>query len=170
MLNNDFFFDLTALDDLTRQDGQHLQFSGGSKAASTLDFQEFCQEFAKNGYENVSEWASATHPLEQGHIDAAIIDNIQSGFKDLLSADRSSHNIFSFSDGNDTQVVPDMAPPASSDSNLTAPTFSQPFLAEQADRPGVGLDPYSWMQGTGSLPFGYPTRPLSSTSQKAALA
>ena len=160
MVENDLLFDLSALDNLISQDGQ--QFSG---APSTSDFQEFCQEFAKTGYEKVPEWASATDPLEQGQFDAAITDDRQcfnphSSFKDFVSAEPGFHHMFNFCDSNDTQVVPDMAPSASPDSDLMAPTVGQ--LYRQADMPEIGLDPYSWMQGTGSLPFGYPTRPRSS--------
>ena len=162
------FFDL-AFDDLDLPGAQQYQYPAQSavKAAPSLDFQDFCNEFAKNGYEDlgtVPEW-TAPAPISPGSSqqqDAPASNKVDLKRKDSFEDLGPLESLFSFNFGSDAQVVPDMALGSSGLSNFSLPTVSQPSTVVQAQTPGFRTDPYSWVQGYGCTPFGYPARPRPS--------
>lgn len=166
----DFNFDELAMFDGQQQLGQS---QNAAKAATALDFQDFCNEFSQPDEDlvTVPEWNSSleSNP-QQAYSSADAFDfgfanpkgefDTKDSFEGLAPLDKDLQGLFSFNLGNDAQVVPDMVSGPAHTSDFMLPTVTQPGMTAV---PSQGhSDPYSWVQSMGHMPLGYPARPRPS--------
>ena len=154
----------------------------------TVDFQDFCKDFATTDFatddfaveatDNQTPAWSFGSATDFSEMDAGIAaksedTKITAKSEDFLSSldksvfdplepfDSSFDNMFGSNIGNDAQVVPDMAP-----LEAEAPEFSMPTYTQTSYVPPKTLGttaapsarPYSWMNGMDYASFGWPAR------------
>lgn len=168
-------FDIN-FDELAMFDGQQqqVQSQNAARAATALDFQDFCNEFSSNGsldLGSVPDWnPNLVSTGQQDTMKADVFDFSFSGlkgepagkdsFEGLAPMGNDLQALFNFNTGSDAQVVPDMGPSAAHTPDFMLPTVTQPTTTS-AHTQG-NSDPYSWVQSVGCMPLGYPARPRPS--------
>ena len=165
------FEDLASLTFDTQPSQQQQAFA--VSGSPLMDFQEFCCDFAGNDFGDTMApaWSfelpsvSPTHSIavspKAPKVEDAFLDGFDKTASDPLAPyDSSLQGMFSYSSGNDAQVVPDMAPGDANAPEFSLPTFSQSYVAPKStsNGPVVSSRPFSWMNGIDYASFGWPAR------------